>query len=461
MGQGYQGLRRYRNSRSMANESDKRLGDCFHDGKRILPTVVEWHNALKDSLRACDLTTPKVLKMIEEDILLEEPDSRLDTRQLWHRTKSITDPGSPSTLSSSGYGLGIAGPSNVRSPPLPPTSRHHPNTPTKRANLFSSGAKFNKSSLPFILPDPEVQEPDIMSNYEPNDYAPLESGRANMGTNRAAQHWDRTMSQPDHFIDRPNVPQFSSDNHIPDLHIGETQEGNRLGGQHNQVSGARQTTANRTPPHSKNRRDPSGANYTKHSTLTSYYPDEVEADLYSSNALREEVDEEEQNHGRWPSMPSMVFGANKAQHRQPGGSLSQFGFQTPGHDPDSRPTSGLSSPPVLQGAHAATGKKDNGKASNERPRKSKATSTAKNRAAKRLPVLSVSAAIEWKRATKENGRFFNRLRKREEPELAGKWLLNSRVGKRDHVRLKPFPLSPFRQTKITVIVCIFPSFIFD
>jgi hypothetical protein len=86
------------------------------------------------------------------------------------------------------------------------------------------------------------------------------------------------------------------------------------------------------------------------------------------------------------------------------------------------------------------GKKDNSKAPIKPQNKAKIASTAKMLATKRLPVLSISAAIEWKRAKKENESFFKRFWKRKEPELKGQWLLSSIVGKRDHVRLNPYSL---------------------
>ena len=57
------------------------------------------------------------------------------------------------------------------------------------------------------------------------------------------------------------------------------------------------------------------------------------------------------------------------------------------------------------------------------------------RAAKRLPILSLGEAHEWRKAKEEKEKILNRLRfrKREVPKLPGDWLLG-RLGKRDHVR---------------------------
>lgn len=432
MGRGYSGLLGYRTSRSRANQSNKRLGDCFHDGKTILPTVFEWHNSLKSVLRTCDPTTPKVLQMIEEHILLEEPDSRLDTKQLWHRAKSLIDSGKASTSSGFSHGLGQPGPSNVPSPPLPPASRYPPNTPTKRSNRYHSIAKSNRNQASFILSDLEVEEPDNMSTYGGTDHFPLEHGRTNLGT---VEHWDRTMSQPGHPVERPNVPLFLSENRINGPPVEGPLESNRLAGVHpHQTNWAGQAFLNSTSRPGKNRWDTSGPSQTRQSTSATYHRDGAAADRYDPNSPLEGIEDDERSHRRGPSAASAI---NKTQSRHPGWSPSQDEFQTHDHDPGSRPTSNSSSPPAPHRPHSVAGKKDNGKASIKPQNKATVASTAKMRATKKLPVLSISAAIEWKRAKKENESFFKKFWKREEPELEGQWLLSSRVGKRDHVRLNP------------------------
>jgi serine/threonine protein kinase len=100
MGRGYQGLLSYRTSRAIANKSNKRLGDSFHDGKATLPTVFEWHNSLPNVLRTGDRITSGVLKLIEDNILLDDPNSRLDAIQIWIRAKQLIESETPSASSS-------------------------------------------------------------------------------------------------------------------------------------------------------------------------------------------------------------------------------------------------------------------------------------------------------------------------------------------------------------------------
>jgi len=327
MAKGYRGLLNYRSSRAIANESNKELRGCFHDGKSILSTVFEFHNSLKLVLRACDRTTPEVLRIIEEEILLEESDARLDAKQLWYRAKSLINSGKASTWSGLAHELGQPGPSNVPSPPS--ASRKSLSTPLKRSDSYTSIAKSNINPDAFILSDPEIEEPDSMSNYRGNYHFPLEYSRANLSSDRSAEHWDRIMSAPGPFVEQLNVPLSLLANRNTAPAMGEALERDQLnGGQLSQTIWPRQTRP------------------------TTYH-----------------------------RIGAFVDSLNRA----------------------------------------------------------KVASTAQRRAAISLPVLSISAAIEWKRGKKENELLFNRFRKREVPRLQGEWLL-SRVRKRDHVRLNPCSL---------------------
>jgi hypothetical protein len=100
-------------------------------------------------------------------------------------------------------------------------------------------------------------------------------------------------------------------------------------------------------------------------------------------------------------------------------------------------------------------KKDNGKTSADTLNQARVASTAKKRAAKKLPLLSLSAALEWRRAKKESEKFFKKILKREVPELPGDWLFG-RVGKRDHVRPGSIIFSPLWQAAVDDTSCPFP-----
>lgn len=75
MSGGSTNLDKYRQERREATKSKTRLGDCFHDGARVLEIVLRWHKRVQ-STKLHDITT-RVLAMIEEDMLLEDPEARL------------------------------------------------------------------------------------------------------------------------------------------------------------------------------------------------------------------------------------------------------------------------------------------------------------------------------------------------------------------------------------------------
>ena len=120
MGKGYQGLLKFRSHRAAANRLNKRVGDCFHDGSTIIPIVFQCHSDVEKVLRACDRITPGVLKMIEEHILLEEPESRLGAKQLWFRANLLVD-GEKASPSSDTHNQNRGSSStNIPSSPPPP-----------------------------------------------------------------------------------------------------------------------------------------------------------------------------------------------------------------------------------------------------------------------------------------------------------------------------------------------------
>jgi hypothetical protein len=56
--------------------------DAFHDGTKVLSSVLNWHNYLRNSSRKADTATIRVLNLIEEKMLLQSPNKRLTFEQL-------------------------------------------------------------------------------------------------------------------------------------------------------------------------------------------------------------------------------------------------------------------------------------------------------------------------------------------------------------------------------------------
>jgi len=70
---GFKGLEDYRKQRLA--DTDRILfkgGDCFHDGERVLPSVLEAHKEIEDRLRRSDYITQDVLDSMVEEMLWEE-----------------------------------------------------------------------------------------------------------------------------------------------------------------------------------------------------------------------------------------------------------------------------------------------------------------------------------------------------------------------------------------------------
>lgn len=56
--------------------------DAFHDGTKVLPSVLNWHNYLRNSARRSDTISPRVLDLIETEMLLENPHNRINLEEL-------------------------------------------------------------------------------------------------------------------------------------------------------------------------------------------------------------------------------------------------------------------------------------------------------------------------------------------------------------------------------------------
>ncbi|TID14705.1 Protein kinase domain-containing protein isoform 1 [Venturia nashicola] len=95
---GLQGIRDYEAVRRKATAalSDDNLpgpvaNDAFHNGIKILPEVLTWHDYLRENLRNSDVTTESVLNLIEKHMLLEDPGSRIDSARLCSKLAEIVE----------------------------------------------------------------------------------------------------------------------------------------------------------------------------------------------------------------------------------------------------------------------------------------------------------------------------------------------------------------------------------
>jgi hypothetical protein len=64
--------------------------DAFHDGSEVLQVVKDWHDLLRVSLRGMDNITAKVLDLVDERLLIGDPDSRAHSDELCERLEVIS-----------------------------------------------------------------------------------------------------------------------------------------------------------------------------------------------------------------------------------------------------------------------------------------------------------------------------------------------------------------------------------
>lgn len=65
-------------------------GDAFHDGRKVLQSVLDWHNYLRTSSRKSDTISCRVLDLIDKEMLLENPEHRLNLQQLCDKLEEIS-----------------------------------------------------------------------------------------------------------------------------------------------------------------------------------------------------------------------------------------------------------------------------------------------------------------------------------------------------------------------------------
>lgn len=95
---GFQGIRDYealrRKATSSLREKDETgpvANDAFHNGIKVLPEVLIWHDYLRENMRKPDVTTEHVLNLIEQHMLLEDPGTRIDSAMLCSKLAEIVE----------------------------------------------------------------------------------------------------------------------------------------------------------------------------------------------------------------------------------------------------------------------------------------------------------------------------------------------------------------------------------
>lgn len=79
------------NSQSKLLDREKTInrGDYFHDGRKVLTKVTEWHSLLRNTLRPTDKVTGHVLDLIDQEMLLQDPGQRIDATTTCRRLEVI------------------------------------------------------------------------------------------------------------------------------------------------------------------------------------------------------------------------------------------------------------------------------------------------------------------------------------------------------------------------------------
>jgi serine/threonine protein kinase len=86
---GYQGITLYRELRKKARRAEGNTSDAFHNGIKVLPAVVDWHKSLRSRLRKTDTLTSLVLDLVENGMLLRDPEERLSAEGICAQLRMI------------------------------------------------------------------------------------------------------------------------------------------------------------------------------------------------------------------------------------------------------------------------------------------------------------------------------------------------------------------------------------
>jgi serine/threonine protein kinase len=63
--------------------------DCFHNGTDVLSEITSWHALLRNSVRKTDPITEEVLNLVDQNMLLQDPKKRIDSRLLCEKLQQI------------------------------------------------------------------------------------------------------------------------------------------------------------------------------------------------------------------------------------------------------------------------------------------------------------------------------------------------------------------------------------
>ncbi|CAG9997041.1 unnamed protein product [Clonostachys byssicola] len=75
--------------RGLSHPPGPNCDDAFHDGSNVLRVVTDWHTHLRNSVRASDTISCQVLDLVDNEMLLSNPERRLSAAELKTRLKTI------------------------------------------------------------------------------------------------------------------------------------------------------------------------------------------------------------------------------------------------------------------------------------------------------------------------------------------------------------------------------------
>lgn len=91
---GFQGIEQFRKLRIIANSdrpaNRKQGSDRFHDGSQVLPEIISWHDYIRNHVRKADTITARVLSLIDDHMLRDQPDARYTSAKLCNELTYIS-----------------------------------------------------------------------------------------------------------------------------------------------------------------------------------------------------------------------------------------------------------------------------------------------------------------------------------------------------------------------------------
>lgn len=73
----------------LSSKEHSRLGDTFHDSRKVLPDVTSWHSLLRSALRKTDTITDRVLDLVDGKMLLGDSRQRSKAKDICKDLKQI------------------------------------------------------------------------------------------------------------------------------------------------------------------------------------------------------------------------------------------------------------------------------------------------------------------------------------------------------------------------------------